>query len=205
MLVDELLDMARLRAIRVKLNLGPINLPDLITEVVAQAQPVLEERAQVIQLDLPGRDSHRWNQLWILGDRRRLEQVLLNLLANANKYGPQGSRITVGTTARDGSVRVFVRDEGPGVPRGEEARIFEKYYQVSYAEGARDNRSHGLGLGLAIARAIVEMHGGSIGVTTSAGKGSTFHFSLPLYDCHEQGAELGAAGNLHDGAESSAR
>ncbi len=200
-LVDELLDMARLRAKRVTLTTQPLNLPDLITEVVAQAQPILEERAQVIQLDLPSRASHRWDQLWVLGDRRRLEQVLLNLLSNANRYGPQGSRVIVGTTAREGSVRVFVRDEGPGVPQEEQVMIFEKFYQGDEADGARDNRSHGLGLGLAIARAIVEMHGGSIGVTTSVGKGSTFHFSLPLYDCPHEGDDLPLPANLHGGAE----
>ena len=195
-LVDELLEMARLRSRRVTIHARPVNMSELITDVVSQVQPILMECEQTIHFDLPPRDSRRWDQLWVLGDRRRLEQVLLNLLSNANKYGPHGSRITVGTTAREGNVRVFVRDEGPGVPVAEQVMIFEKFYQSKATSTGRDAGSHGLGLGLAIARAIVEIHGGAIGVSTSPSGGSTFFFSLPLHDCSQDAPPSEVAADL---------
>ena len=188
-LTDELLDMARLRAGRVTLNMQPLNLAHLISDIVPQAQPLLDEREQTLNLDLPARNSHRWNQLRVLGNRRRLEQVVLNLLSNASKYSPKGSSILIGATAREGNARVFVRDQGPGINPSERGKIFEKFYQGDAANSQTDIRAQGLGLGLAIARAIIEMHGGAIGVVTSTGKGSTFYFTLPLHDCPSDPSE----------------
>jgi len=182
-LTDELLDMARLRAGRVTLSMQPVNLAHLISDIVPQVQPLLDEREQTLDLDLPAHNTHRWDQLWVLGNRRRLEQVILNLLSNAGKYSPRRSSILIGTTAREGIGRVFVRDEGPGISPAEQGMIFEKFYQGDAANRVSDSRAQGLGIGLAIARAIVEMHSGTIGVVTSTGKGSTFYFALPLHHC----------------------
>ena len=198
-LTDELLDMARLRAGRVTLSKEPLNLAHLLSEIVPQAQPLLDAREQTLNLDLPTCNTRRWDQLWVLGNRRRIEQVVLNLLSNAGKYSPRGSSILIGTTARQGGARVFVRDEGPGINPNEQGMIFEKFYQGDAANRVSDIRAQGLGLGLAIARAIVEMHGGTIGVITSTGKGSTFYFTLPLHDCPSEqfapaeGSEQGSA------------
>lgn len=172
-LVNELLDMARLRAGRVTLNIQELNLGDVLLDAVSSLKPLFEDRKQVVQLDLPARDSARWGALAVQGDRRRLEQVLVNLCSNANKYSPPGSEVVVGATPRGGNVRVFVRDDGPGIGQKDQKRVFDKFYR------AADAKHEGTGLGLAIARSIVELHGGEIGVSSKTGSGSTFFFTLP--------------------------
>jgi signal transduction histidine kinase len=178
-LVDEMLDMARFRAGRVSLNMQQLNLGDVIQEIAAQVGPILDTRKQALTIDLPSPHSSRWERLTALADRRRIEQVLLNLIANAHKYGPEGGTITLGATPRDGGVRVFVRDEGPGMSRHEQIRVFEKFYRGETASAQANGKQDSLGLGLAIARSIVELHGGTIGVSSKPGHGSLFFFTLP--------------------------
>lgn len=173
-LVNELLDMARLRAGRVSLNLQQLNLGEVIQESAAQVKPLLDARNQTLLLDLPACKSPRWNKLTALADRRRIEQVLLNLLSNANKYGPDSGVITLGATPRSGRIKVFVKDQGPGIEAYQQSRVFERFYQVA----GRDRQPDGTGLGLAIARSIVELHGGQIGVHSRPNQGSTFYFTL---------------------------
>jgi signal transduction histidine kinase len=180
-LVNELLDMSRLHAGRVTLNVQELNLGETVLDAAAQVRPLLDARSQLLEVDLPSRGSARWNKLTTPADRRRIEQVLLNLLSNANKYGPTGSKIVVGATPRDGEVKVFVRDEGPGIARFEQRLVFDKFYQGSTAreDGGKPDST---GLGLSIARSIVELHGGRIGIGSKAGFGSTFYFTLPIED-----------------------
>ena len=189
-LVNELLDMAQLRAGRVTLNLQRVHLEEVLLETAAQVRPLLDERGQLLSLDLPPAGTPRRKQLCVHADRRRVEQVVLNLLSNAVKYGPKGSVIMLGATPRAGSVRVFVRDDGPGVAQHEQKLIFDKFYQGAGAPAARNESS---GLGLAIARTIVELHGGTIGVTSRPGRGSTFYFTLPQ-DVEEAGERQVLAG-----------
>lgn len=177
-LVSELLDMARLRAGRISLQTQQLNMGEVITELAPQVRPLLLAGRQTLALDLPACGSPRWEKLTAPADRRRIEQVLLNLLANAIKYGPEGGTITCGATPRGGEVTVFVCDEGPGIAEAERERIFEKFYQGSTAQVVA-GRHESLGLGLAIARSIVELHGGQIGVHSRLGRGSTFFFTLP--------------------------
>lgn len=177
-LVNELLDMARLRAGRVSLNLQQLNMGDVILEMAAHVRPLMEARGQSLALDLPVAGSPRWEMLKVLADRRRIEQVVLNLLSNANKYAPEGGKITLGATPRDGNVKVFVRDDGPGIEPVEQRRIFEKFYRTAGHPGLADSKPDGSGLGLAIARSIIELHGGQIGVQSRPGRGSTFFFVL---------------------------
>jgi len=121
------------------------------------------------------------------GDRRRLEQVLLNLLYNANKYTPPGGRIVAGA-ARDGeSVRVWVRDSGPGIDPAEQARIFERFY---VARSATPSGPEPTGLGLAIAQSLVALHGGAIGVESCPGAGSLFYFTVPILPCQAPAADV---------------
>ncbi|HEY0068634.1 MAG TPA: HAMP domain-containing sensor histidine kinase, partial [Chloroflexia bacterium] len=180
-LVNELLDMARLRAGRVSLQMQQVHIGAVIADLEGQVAPLLEARGQVLVLDLPPADSERWQRLTVPGDRRRIEQVLINLVSNANKYSPPATRITVGATPRDGQVRIFVRDEGPGIPRAEQARVFDKFYTGRTSETPHDGRVESIGLGLAIARSIVELHGGTMGIASRPGSGSTFYFTLPEF------------------------
>jgi signal transduction histidine kinase len=180
-LVNELLDMARLRAGRVSLNRQYLNMGDVVQEMAVQVKPLLDAHGQSLTLDLPATGSQRWQMLDTLADRRRVEQVLLNLLSNANKYSPVGGQVTLGATPKDGKVRVFVRDEGPGITPEDQEHIFEKFYRATPPQpgSSADSRPDGSGLGLAIARSIVELHGGNICVQSRPGRGSTFFFTLP--------------------------
>jgi PAS domain S-box-containing protein len=112
----------------------------------------------------------------VLGDRERIEEVILNLLDNAVKYSPRGRRIRVTGQVTGGEVAVHIADAGQGIPLREQDRIFERFQRV---ENASTRRTQGAGLGLYICRAIVEAHGGRIWVRSELGKGSTFSFSLP--------------------------
>jgi signal transduction histidine kinase len=192
-LVNELLDMSRLRAGRITLNLQAINLGDIVMEAAAQVRPLLDKSRQTLVLDLPVHNSTRWHKLSATADKRRIEQALLNLLSNANKYAPSGSKIAIGATTRDGSVKVFVRDEGPGIAPYEQRLVFDKFYQGS-ATGEDGVRRESTGLGLAIARSIVELHGGRIGVFSKVGAGSTFYFTLPCPDLSNQEQALATRG-----------
>jgi signal transduction histidine kinase len=176
-LVDDLLDMARLRSGRLTLNFERMNLAEMISELASQVWPMIESKGQALQVDLPAHGSLRWNNLTVPADRGRIEQVLLNLIANAHKYAPEDSTITLGATPRGGEVRVFVRDEGPGIAPHERRRIFDKFYTSPVSEQGEASQS--VGLGLAIARSLVAMHGGEIGVQSRVGGGSTFFFTLP--------------------------
>ena len=176
-LVDDLIDMARLRSGRVRLDLQALNLGEVIGELASQVWPMVEGKNQSLRVDLPAAGSLRWNSLNVMADRKRVEQVLLNLISNAHKFAPDDSSITVGATPRGGAVRVFVRDEGPGVAPHERQKIFEKFY--SHSHSAPGTPSASIGLGLAIARSLVRMHGGEIGVKSRVGGGSTFFFTMP--------------------------
>jgi signal transduction histidine kinase len=110
------------------------------------------------------------------GDERKIRQVLLNLLSNAIKFTPEGGRIEVAAVPNDGSVEVSVRDTGVGIAPEDHDAVFEEFRQV----GAADKKAEGTGLGLALARKFIELHGGKIWVTSQVGAGSTFTFTLPL-------------------------
>jgi signal transduction histidine kinase len=102
--------------------------------------------------------------------------VFDNLLSNAVKYSPSGGTVEVGGQATDESVMIYVRDEGVGIRQEDQARIFDRFYRV---DGALSRKTQGTGLGLYLAKAIIEAHNGTIGVESQPGQGSTFFFSLP--------------------------
>ena len=128
----------------------------------------------------------------IRGDEQRLGQVLVNLVHNAVKFSPDGGDVVIRVLPRGNGVRVEVTDHGTGIARADRTRIFERFYKADRARG----RSGGTGLGLAISRHIVAAHGGTIGVESEEGRGSTFWFDLPaqpplarVLDAHETGAD----------------
>ena len=114
----------------------------------------------------------------MVGDRELLGQALYNLVGNAVKFSPAGRTVRVGLELADGGQKVLasISDEGPGIPEEEQAYVFNKYYR-----GARTKRStDGIGLGLSIAKTIVEAHGGNIWLSSLPGKGCTFYFTIPV-------------------------
>lgn len=167
-LVNDLLDLSRVQWGQLHLQYSPFYLADLLAEQVRSSQVSAE--LHTIYLDIQVRDSK------ILADQRRVGQVIANLLNNAVKYSPHGGHVTVKLEEQDGNYRVSVIDEGIGVSPEYFDHIFERFYRV---RNTASRQYSGIGLGLYVAKAIVEAHGGKIGFTNNQGMGSTFYFTLP--------------------------
>jgi two-component system sensor histidine kinase KdpD len=166
-LANNILDMARLDAGGVKLNREWYPLEEIVGGVLTRLQARLEGRP--VRIDLPE------DAPLVKLDAVLIEQVLMNLLENALKYTPAGSAIEIAARVGAGEVEVSVADEGPGIPRGLEERLFDKFYRAS-----PERAQSGVGLGLTICRAIVEAHGGSIRAENRYPHGAAFRFTLPL-------------------------
>jgi signal transduction histidine kinase len=166
-LVDDLLDASRLTAGRLALHIEIVSLPELVNDVGARLRDQAAEAGSQIQIDAPEPIVGRW-------DRIRIEQIVTNLLSNAIKYGG-GKPIRLSAHTANGRARVDVTDAGPGISRGDQARIFQAFERVTTA-----NRVGGLGLGLYIGRQIAVAHGGTLSVDSKPGQGSTFTLELPL-------------------------
>jgi len=167
-LVTDLLQVTRLEAGQVTLSRQPTDLRELVRRSVQAFAPLVQEREQTLTLDLASHVSP------VSVDRRRIEQVLNNLLSNANKFAPRGGHIQVSVRERGEAVEVSVQDDGPGVPLPEQGHIFEKFHTLDTGRGRA-----GVGLGLYIARQLVSLHGGDIGVESQPGAGSRFYFRIP--------------------------
>jgi signal transduction histidine kinase len=171
-LVENLTVAAQLEASQLKVRWRVVDLSDCLDLAMSIAQPSLDREGQRVIVDgVAG--------VWVAGDQRQIEQVLVNLLMNASKYGGSHTTVRVGVRAVGSQVRVEVQDEGPGIPEDEQETIFGRYVRGSTADlkGAG-----GLGLGLHIVKTLVELHGGSVGVESEGGRGSTFWFTVPAVD-----------------------
>jgi PAS domain S-box-containing protein len=170
-LVADLLDLARLQAGRVGLQRRATDLRGLAERVAAAIEPLAQARAQRVEVALPTASLNA------SVDPDRLERALLNLLGNAQKYGHDGGRICLRLEQHDAEARFVVADDGPGIPLADQPFVFERFYR---SESEATQRSQGSGLGLPIARAIVELHGGCIWVESLPGAGATFYVALPV-------------------------
>jgi signal transduction histidine kinase len=168
-LVDNLLDAGSIEAGTFQVRAMPTSVGHSLREALVFVQPLMDGKGQRLETDLR-HDSDR-----VLADARRTTQVLANLIANASKYAPEGTTITVSSESRDGFVRVTVRDEGPGIPADEQTKLFQRFFR---SREVRD-QAGGLGLGLSICRAIVHAQGGEIGIESAQGRGTSVHFTLP--------------------------
>ena len=167
-LVGDLLDATKIQAGQLEYNLMPCFLLPLVRESLDTIRQI--HTTHPFESDLPTED------IVITADGTKIEQVLINFMTNAVKYSPEGSPIQLSVTKEAGRVFVRVRDSGIGVDRKHQELIFQRYYRVHSVEPAVG----GLGIGLYIAKQIIERHGGEIGVISEEGKGSEFYFSLPL-------------------------
>jgi two-component system sensor histidine kinase KdpD len=167
-LVGEAAEMARLEAGEVKLQLESVRAQDLISGALDVCKSVLGARPILMELEKPG--------LRVRADVARAQEVLVHLIQNANLYSSPNHPITMGAEEMGGFVQFSVADQGPGIAEAELGLIFDKFYR-----GA-DQRYlvQGTGMGLPIAKAIVEAHGGTIGVISQMGQGSVFSFTLPI-------------------------
>lgn len=166
-LIEDLLAMARLQAGRIELWRSRMDVRDVVSRAVRAVEPLVTERSQTLLVETPP------EPVSADVDGERLGRVLRNVLGNAQKYGREGGRIWVRMEDRQDEVSISVADEGPGIPAEDQQRIFERFYRVGGA-AASDT-----GLGLAIARALVELHGGRLWVESTPGAGSTFFMSVP--------------------------
>jgi len=168
-MITEMLDFDRLEAGKLRLDLKPIDLNQIVRDAVARATVTSRKHMITAELQptLPA----------AFGDPDRITQVLTNLLSNAIKYSPNGGEICVRTHLNGGSVEVAVKDHGAGIPAEFISRLFGRYERY---EDKHAGKIIGTGLGLAITRQIVEMHGGRISVDSVVGSGSEFRFTLPL-------------------------
>jgi signal transduction histidine kinase len=169
-LVGDLLDLSRLEAGRVELETQPLDTPSLVRGALAAVSNLFEARGTDLRLDVPESVPP------ILGDRRRVEQILTNLLANAAKYTPDGGIVEVAAYSVNGHVMLSVSDNGPGVPEAERDIVFDKFYRGRHAQ---QRGEAGSGLGLAIVKSLVDLHGGSVRVEDSVPRGARFVVELP--------------------------
>jgi signal transduction histidine kinase len=169
-LINDILDLSKIEAGRMELELTDFDLPTAIDSALTLVRERATRRGIVLEKALDERVGP------VQADERKVRQVVLNLLSNAIKFTPEGGRIEVRAVPVDGSVEVSVIDTGVGIALKDHEAVFEEFRQV----GASAAKQEGTGLGLALCRKFVELHGGTIWVTSAVGTGSTFTFRLPV-------------------------
>ena len=170
-LVDNLLESARLEAGRFRVFPHPVEIGEIIADAARIMQPLLTRYNQRLVVELPASIPV------VQADSRRMTQVLVNLLSNANKYSPVGTEIAICATADNGHARIAVADQGPGISDDFRPSLFRRFARPEPGTG---QSRYGAGLGLPVVKAIVEAHGGSVGVEDQPGGGSIFWFTLPI-------------------------
>ncbi len=153
------------------MNIEPVEIDALINDAVEIVTPLISQRQQVLNVDV------EMPSPIVEMDRQRIEQVILNLLSNAQKYTEDNAPIEINATRQDGSVLIRVTGYGPDIPAEDKPHLFEPFFHGS---GQAARRSPGRGLGLAIARAFVELHDGEIGFESIPAIGPSLYFTLPL-------------------------
>ena len=170
-LINDILDLSKVEAGRLELELGRFHLPTALDNALT----LVRERATRHGITLTQTVDEGVGD--IVADERKVKQILLNLLSNAVKFTPEGGRVGLTATAADGAITIAVSDTGIGIAPEDQAAIFEEFRQVG-REDAR--KQEGTGLGLTLAKKFVELHGGRIWVQSQVGQGSTFSFTLPV-------------------------
>jgi signal transduction histidine kinase len=181
-LVNDLLDITRVQAGKLQMHPDLVDLRRITQQVVDEQREVASSRT--IRLHPPPADQ----QALALVDADRIGQVITNYLTNALKYSPADRPVEVGVDIEDASARVWVRDQGPGLPAEEQERVWQRYYRVPGIE-VQSGTGVGLGLGLSISREIIAHHDGAVGVESTPGQGSTFWFTVPLAKTTERCSE----------------
>ena len=169
-LINDVLDLSKIEAGQFELEVGPFEIADLVTGVIASTESLAATKQVKLYF------SNTLETLTANGDVRRLTQALLNLVGNALKFTDDGE-VEVSARSNGDTYQISVRDTGPGISAADQAQIFEEFHQV---DNSITKTKSGSGLGLAIARKIIDMHQGTISVESEVGVGSTFTMQLPL-------------------------
>ena len=174
--IDELLDLARVEIGMLEVNPKAVDANQLLPAIADDMKAMVTSNGQSLVVTIPPYLSPVW------ADEERLRQIVLNLLINASKFTPEGGTITLRAKEENSNLVVEVEDTGPGIPKEEQKQLFQPYHRQI------PDREHlsGLGLGLALCKYLVELHGGKIWVQSEIGKGSTFGFSIPLATAAQQ-------------------
>ncbi len=170
--VSELLDLAKVQIGNLELKVEPTEINVIIEEVASQLHSLFKMKKQSLVLELPDSLSPA------KADRERIEQVLLNLMSNANKFSPAGGKITLRAKEIDDRIVVEVQDSAPVITEEDKDKLFDAYYRAGDIDERQ--RTPGLGLGLAICKRLIELHQGRIWIESEPGKGNSFVFSLPI-------------------------
>jgi signal transduction histidine kinase/DNA-binding response OmpR family regulator len=173
-LINQILDVARLESGRTPLRARPLDLGAFVGSVAEPLQAMAERKAMAFEIHRPAAPVE------VYADPEQLEKAVTNLLSNALKFTPESGTVRVEVAAEDGMARVAVRDSGPGIPATDLPHVFDRFYQV----GGSAQTQLGTGIGLALAKEVVDLHGGTLTVASEEGFGSTFTFTLPLGQAH---------------------
>jgi two-component system sensor histidine kinase VicK len=172
-LVGDLLDLSKLDNKQISMSMTKINMKDIIKKEIDQKMVVAKKKKQKLIYNEIEKDN-----LDIRGDKSRVLQVISNILSNSIKYSGEGARIEVSVDDNEDYVRVIIKDNGEGISKEDQTRIFERFYRV---DKARSRTMKGTGLGLAIVKEIMDRHEGKIALESKLGEGSTFYLSFPKY------------------------
>jgi signal transduction histidine kinase len=170
-LINDILDLSKVESGHVELEVAPFSLREALARGVLMVKERALKGGVAIELTLDSSVDV------IEGDERRVRQIVFNLLSNAVKFTPRGGRVELRTVRGEREVTISVADTGPGIAHDDQELIFEEFRQARVVAG---ERPEGTGLGLALSRRLVELHGGRIWVESSPGEGSTFSFTLPV-------------------------
>jgi PAS domain S-box-containing protein len=168
--IDELLDLARGEIGMLRLKPEPLDVLQLLHEVIEYVSPVALNRQQTLVAETPSSLPE------VKADKGRLRQIILNLLNNALTYTQEHGKITLRAGQKEGELVIEVEDNGPGIDEKEQDHLFEPYHRMKVGK----ERLSGLGLGLALCKTLVELHGGKLRVRSQLGRGSIFSFSIPI-------------------------
>ncbi len=186
-LINEVLDLSKIEAGRMELELGAVSLGELLRHGVAMVRERAESHGISVDLDVAAEVGI------VAGDELKLKQVVLNLLSNAVKFTPDGGSVSVSARMADDEVHVSVSDTGPGIAEEDRERIFEAFQR---GDRAVRSSAEGTGLGLTLSRRIVDLHGGRLWMESEQGAGSTFSFAIPARATPESTLPLAASPRL---------
>src|SRR5947207_2104840 len=173
-LINDILDLAKVEAGRMELALGDVSIAEALERGMTMHQARATQNAIALDLHVDPDVG------FVVADERKIRQVVFNLVSNAVKFTPSGGRVEVRASRHDGVVEVAVADTGIGISPDDQERIFEEFQQARATHsGSASGAVEGTGLGLALARRFVELHGGRLWVQSELGSGATFRFTLP--------------------------